>query len=539
MEKIYINGKIYIGKKDNVWEETVVTSNDKIVFVGDLEKAKEEFPRAVEIDLKGKCLFPGFIDAHAHPIMAAYYSSGIQFDIMMEKESIFAQVEKFLKENPDRDNYFGHGYGEWHFNDIPPTKEILDEICNDKPILLIGSTGHEGFCNSKTLELAGITKDTKDPIPGFHFFYRDENGEPTGHFAELSCMLMMMDKIEFFDEEQLKVWLKVCFDMYREAGITAVAECGAEGFMEEKGLPLLHSMIETGEVPQRIFGSELILTQEAMIGSIERLLEKRTNIYIQDMLEFKTMKIINDGTFETKTASLVEPYTYNGEKVEPMLCDEQLSEFCLDVAKENLDIYIHAIGDKAIHETVKAAKAVREAGYDKTRITNAHTTLCIPEDIPLFAKYNIIANTTGCWHYGTDNDRPIIGDRTDRTYPIKEILKNGGKLSLGSDFPVDELGIHPMISMEVAHTRQMPGEPDALVLPPVDWKLSIEEIIGGYTIGAAYQIGMEDKIGSIEVGKYADFSVFDNNPFEVDKYEIHNIKTAMTVINGEIVYSNI
>ncbi len=536
MNKIYVNGKIYLGKKDS-WVEAVVTEGDKIIFVGTLCEGKTRYPEALVEDIKGGFVFPGFIDAHAHPILAAYFRSGIQLNVEMDKKQILAAISDYVDKNKDKRNYFGQGYAEWLFSE-GPTKEELDEICMEKPILILGSSGHEGWCNSKALEEAKVDKYTKDPIPGFQFFSRKSDGEPTGHFTESECLLKITDAIEFFNEKDVEGWIEEIFEYLSSLGITSLAECGVMPFMAKSGFSVMEKLAIEGRLPQRVFGSYFLLMEEDVPVAVERLKELRRKYYVEDNYEFNTLKIINDGTFESVNASMLEPYDHDGSTVKPMLEGKILEKLCIEAAKEGFDIYIHGIGDRAVRATLEAGKAVREAGYIDTRITNAHTSLVHDNDVCKFKKYNVIANTTGCWHYGTVEGRDILGDRMDKSYNMRSLIDSGAIISLGSDFPVDELGAHPMISMEVAHTRQYPGCPESLVLEPTGSTLSIEEIINGYTKNAAYQLKMEDKIGTIDVGKYADFTILEDNPFEVDKYDIHKIKVLMTVKGGKTIYRN-
>ncbi len=535
--KLYKNGKVYLGKQD-LWADAVVTFDDKIMFVGSEEDAKNFCKDPEVIDLKGTFMFPGFIDAHAHIMLAAYMTSGILIDAEMEEDEVLAEIKSHIENNPNKTSYFGQGYGEWYFGDLGPTKEMLDEICSDKPVLILSSGGHEGFCNSKALEIAEITKATKDPIPGFHFFHRYDDGEPTGRFAETGCIYMLFDRIEFFKNEEVKGWIEKTLAYLSELGITSIADCGAMPTMAEQGFPILHEMALSGALSHRVFGCEFISTNEEVEDSLSNLKKLHKKFNVEDSLEFNTLKIINDGTFESATASTMEPYCHDGSIVEPMLEGETLSKLCVNAASLGFDIYIHAIGDRSIKATLDAAKDVRNANCNDTRITNAHTVLVRDCDIPLFSKYNVIANTTGCWHYGTEDGRELLGDRIDYFYPMKKLIDSGARVSLGSDFPVDERGAHPMISMETAVTRQLVGEPNAIKAKPYDQAMSIEEIIDGYTVNAAYQIRKEKVLGSIEVGKYADFTVLKENPFQVDSYNIHKIQVALTIKGGKVTYAD-
>ncbi|SDK08641.1 Amidohydrolase family protein [Natronincola ferrireducens] len=184
-----------------------------------------------------------------------------------------------------------------------------------------------------------------------------------------------------------------------------------------------------------------------------------------------------------------------------------------------------------------AAKAVREAGYHDTRLTNAHTQYVRREDRELFGKYNVIANTTGAWFVNDENNEIALGDRAKELFLMKTLIKNGSKITLSSDYSASELGHEPLKNIEMIVTRQVYGEKDFPVLEPVEERLTIEEAIEAYTINAAYQVRMDDKIGSIEEGKYADLVVLGENIFETDTYSIHRIPVVMTITNGKVVYN--
>lgn len=533
---VFHGGQIYTMNKKEPQAQSVAVRDGKIIAVGsngEIESYIDEKTKV--IPLEGKFMLPGFIDAHAHPILAAFFSSGIAFDVYMTLEDIINGVATYIEENPEKEAYVGAGYPEWIFSAGGPKKEILDEICKEKPILLIGSGGHEAWSNSKGFEIAGVDADFPDPIPNFHYFHRDKEGQPTGGIVETGPVEFMMKALNPFDRETIKQRIRDNVGYFNSLGITTIVDCGSFDFMEEVGLPLLKEMREQNLLNYRLFGCTFVARKDQVRESMEKL-KKASSVYNDDFFSIQFLKIINDGTVESRSASFFEPYGDSDTMSAPLLEGEELYGLCMEAAKEGFDIYIHAIGDRSIHETLMAAKRVREAGYENIRITNAHTQYVKKEERPLFGKYNVIANTTGSWHYGnTDLDEALL-ERKDEIFTMKELLNYGAKMSLGSDFPVDELGPEPLKAIEIATTRQMFGERDSMMLNPLSERLTIHEAIEGYTTSAAYQVHMEDKIGTIAVGKYADLAIFEENPFEVDPYAIHKIPVVMTVFNGKIVY---
>ena len=299
---------------------------------------------------------------------------------------------------------------------------------------------------------------------------------------------------------------------------------------------MIKEMLDEGSLKQRIFGCCFVAEPGSEKDAVSHLEELNRRFDYSDWIEINTLKIINDGTVESKTASLMEPYTGEDKCIRPMLEGEMLQDLCMEAAEKGFDIYIHAIGDRAVHETVMAAERIRKAGMTKTRITNAHTELVIEDDIEKFAKFDITANTTGGWHYGTTDERASLGKRAELLFPVKVIMNTGGRMSLGSDFPVDEQGANPLISIEIGVNRQLAGRSESMVLPPEEYKLKISQMIEGYTRSAAYQIGKDDRLGTITAGMYADFTVLERNPFTEEKYGIHKIPVVMTVVEDKITY---
>lgn len=536
-ESLYYNGNIYCSAKEDTWAEAVAVADGKVLFAGSRQEAEAFRCEETElVDLEGYTMVPGLIDAHAHPIMAAYFLSGFLLNVDMDRNEILDEFRSYVQKHPHNQAYFGHGYAEWIFEGQRPHRSELDAICADKPVVITGSSGHEGWCNTKALELAGIDRSFSDPVPGFHFFRRDPDGEPTGHFMEMGCLSILCQRLQLFDEKTVRKELEGVFDYFSSIGITSIADCGSLPFMEEMGLPILADMAKGNELAQRVFGCCFVAQPGDEKNAIEHLNKLNERYHIPDWLEINTLKIINDGTIESKTASLSEPYLGESRCVSPMLEGRALQELCLDAAEAGFDIYIHAIGDRAIHETVLAAEKIRGAGYGRTRITNAHTELVLENDIPKFAEYDITANTTGSWHYGTEDEVSILGERCRRLFPLKSILEEGGRMSLGSDFPVDEQGANPLISIETGITRQLAGEKESLILQPESQRLTVRQMMEGYTASAAYQLGKELKLGSIEAGKYADFTILEANPFTVDPYSIHKIPVIMTVVGGKVTY---
>lgn len=536
-DKIYVNGSIFTVNDKSEWAQAVAVEGNKIIYVGDRAGAEALCDAETEVcDLDGKMLLPGFIDGHCHPVLAAHYLCGIYLEIEWGVEECLAEIERFVKENPDNDTYFGLGYAEWIFDETGPKKEMLDAICPDKPMMILGSSGHEAWVNTRALELAGITRDTPDPIPGFHYFHRDAEGNPTGHLLEMGTETMVIEKINFFDHDVIEGVIKAGSDGYAAMGVTSTCDMGAPEYMLKAYFETVPEMIENGTYKQRFVGCGRMVTDKSEVDIVMPRLHEYKEKYNTDKFRINFLKIINDGTLETRSAALSEPYDEDGSMIYPLFNREEMAEVGLRAAKDGLNINVHGIGDEAISGTLAMARAIREAGYDDCRITNSHCDYVKDEELGLFGKYDVIANTTCVWHYGNPDMEKVIGDRQNHTFRIKTMIKGGCRMGQGSDYPVDEFGREPLKGIEMGCSRQLFDHPELPVLEPYEEKLSVEDGIRSYTINNAYQMHMDDRLGSIEVGKYADLVILEKNIFDVPVSEIHKVEVCETIMDGKTVY---
>ena len=538
-EKIFYNGRIYTVNENREWADAIAISGNKIIGV---EKSKKEIEKHASattewIDLKGLMMLPGLIDAHAHPIWAGFIKSGILLNMYQTVKDIQETVREYIQNHPHQQVYFGQGYSEWMFDQNGPQKELLDEVCPDKPIILLGGGLHSGWCNSKALEIAGITKDTPDPDPGAQFYRRREDGTPNGSLVEGGPINSVIDAIQPFDESAVLDSLAKVSEEYTKAGVTAIHDGGSEKNMVELGRSLLIKLTSEKRFNQRVKSCEFVNTISSKAGVVDRIKESNKK-YNSDFFEVNSLKVIMDGSFEARSAALLDPYP-DGTIIHPLLEGDDLYELFENTASAGFDICIHAIGDWAARETLLAIKKLRESGYSDCRIAIIHCNYIDDGDFEMFQKYDVMANTTAIWHHKNVDKENIIGyERANKNFLMNRLYNIGVKVTFGSDHPADEYGKEPLKGIEMGTTRQMYGMPEDPILPPYSERLTVKKMIEGYTINAAYQMRMDDKIGSIEPGKFADLVVLHENLFEIDPHDIHNVEVAMTIADGRIVYQN-
>ena len=535
--RLLLNGKFYTVDEKKPWAEAVVLEGNKIAFVGSNEEAKKFVGSkdALVEDLGGKLVTPGLIDGHLHVFAATMFDGLLRLDGMSPKEMIQA-IANDVKAHPDRSSYTGMGWFDTAFGGDGPNKKELDAICSDKPMAYLSASMHTVWCNSKALEVAGISRDTPDIDPlGGVIYVRDENGEPTGYCKEIASMDKVMGAAKYFDDDAMARSLEEFKINCSKNGITSLVDCGAISFMKYILNDNLCAKTDKDECPVRInfcgFAGVAGLYDIAFNDAVTY-----SKKYNNDRFFCTFGKLFNDGTVETFSAAIPHPYP-NGNVIAPIMTTEILTKKFEEFAKAGIDVNIHAIGPDAIHNLLLAAGNVRAKGYKDLRIICSHSAYVYPEDLKLFGKNDVFSNTTGCWIASmSKEDEELVAQLTEaKAYPVKSIMDSGTKVGFGSDFPTDPTTFPVMPNMETLVTRSHCGDKNAFVHDKAEC-ISVADVIKGYTINNAYQMRREKVLGSIEVGKYADLTIFNENLFEIDPHEIHNVTIFETIKDGITTY---
>ena len=567
--RVLLNGNFYTLNKQQPWAQAVVIDGKKIAYVGTNEGARKFIRSGVEVsDLNNKFATPGFIDGHMH-FFAEVVCRAFSFNRTPEcVAGNLAVIKHYVASHKQNSSVLGIEWSSlkptcWtvpEYIDHGLTRHFLDEICSDKPVVILLANGHEGVCNSLALNVAGVTRTTQDiDTEGNEYFQRDAFGEPTGYFVGMHTISLLLDSFDYLNCESL---YKNANDFARkcsEAGLTSAVDCG--NFYFAKGLMSKHIIkrLITSNWPLRLFacgfqaeqggvGTEAACFQYkkqkgnfSFSGALEVALKESSRlskIYNLDVFTCNFMKVIYDGKKER--CAKISYVAVDDARKQPLISVRDLSQLGYLCAKEGININIHISYSDATHNVLEAAKRLRERGYDDLRITISHSTFVSPEDIELFAKYNVLANSTGSFiprtptKEGIKEAKQITGALS---YPLKSIADSGGKVGIGSDCPYIPGHFNPLYEIEQVITRQVVDSVDGYANNASEG-LSVEQAIEAYTINNAYQVHMEDKIGSLEVGKYADITIFDKNLFEVDKHEIHNVQVEETIMNGRTYYKN-
>jgi len=539
--QVFVNGLIYSMDDVATRHTAMVIEGNRIVYLGDDSGAMAwARDQSDVLSLDGKAVFPGFIDTHIHIMDTLPLMDGAMLSPSQSADEVLASLKQHLINNPDQNPVLGAGFLARAFGINGPTAAQLDEIVSDKPALIIDEGGHTAWANSKALAMAGISKSTPDPVPGAHFFQRDEEGMPTGWLVEGAAIDPVAAALNLVSKDVLQTKAPGFFEKMSAVGLTAAFDAGMID-TEEVGREVAFALAQEQRLPVRVVASLYVNRPSDLIDSVENLRELNKR-YDHPFFEVNTLKLSLDGTVEAKTAVTLEPYSIpEGHRATPLLPPSEMTGTVIQAAGRNIDLHLHAIGDGAVRTALDAIEAAHTTHPDTlSRFTICHIQVVDSQDIPRFAALNVVGQTTPTWFEYDYLALEYLGRaRFQQLYPIASIRRQGAKITLGSDYPVTWIGedaLNPMFNIEMAVTRQQAGNGDYPIQAKISERLSVDQAIRAHTIDAAWQLGLEDDIGSLELGKLADFVILDEDPYAVPIHDLHRIQVNRTYSDGRLVY---
>lgn len=545
---IIAGGTIYTVDGESSVAEALAVRDGKIVYVGSSAGAA---PYAGEntqrIDLDGQPVFPGFTDSHAHLPDGGGTLLGLGFQGMTSAEEIVAAVKAYADAHPDMPAIMGSGWELNLFPDANPSKELLDAVVPDRPVFLGAADGHNGWVNSKALELAGITKDTEDPLNGR--IERDADGNATGTLRE-SAQGLVMHIFPTPDVDDVIKNLEAGMAYQAGHGITATIDAAIMADVNEQAYL---AVAERADLPQRVRLSLLaaeemvtsVVTEENAAATVDKLVSRRAQFRARSAgrLDAEAVKIFVDGVPENHTAALLEPYVNAplgpDHAGEINLSEQALSDYTTKLEAKDFQVHMHAIGDRAVRVGLNALEAAKKANGERDRRHQlAHLEIVQPEDIARFGPLGVTADMQTLWHfrdaYISDLTEPFLQEELHRwLYPAKSFIEADARIVWGSDWPVSTS--NPFHSIEVAVLRKDPENADDQRWIPEE-AVSVDDMIRALTVNGAYLMGQDDIRGSLEVGKEADFIILDADPYKVQPEAISDIKVTTTYIGGACVH---
>jgi predicted amidohydrolase YtcJ len=530
------NGKFYTVDTSQPWAQAVAIEDGRLVYVGDADGVSEFIDADTAVhDLAGRFVLPGLVDSHTHPGLVARSVDYVDLPWTPEtKQEMFDVLVAYAEANPEKNFIVGGRWPTAFFGEEGPNRQELDAVIADRPVILKDTSGHAQWLNTRALEVLGIDRDTPDPIPGLSYLYRDADGEPTGWIKERAIDKQLAAAgIGGISTDSLAGFL----DYLAALGVTVMFDAGNS----DEGYKAAAILERENRMPLRYEGSYRIETEDQLNGAVAELKRLRET-YGGERLKFNTIKIMFDGVSEIRTSAVLEPFLgeekYRGKT---LVDSNRLRDFILELHEETIDLHLHTVGDGAVRTALDAVEAARTelGGAPKIRITLCHLEVIDDSDFDRFSELDIFSNFSPQWHGGHIQGAQLTLGQERYDQMFRPLIDRNVTVTFSSDitnagkWKTDRAS--PFFGMQVGHTRVEPEfGPNAKIRPPENERLSVANMIRGYTLNGAMQLGMESDLGSIEVGKIADLVVLDRNLFEVLPDQIKSSRPTAVLMEGRL-----
>ncbi len=538
-----INGAIHTMDESGTVAEAIGIEDGEIVYVGNAEGLPNVIGLGTEvIDLDGAMVLPGFVDGHIHAVAGGLIMLGVDLQTD-DKDELFALIREEVETNKN-DLILGYGVRFNPWTDGNPTAAMLDEIESERPVYFWAIDGHAAWANSKALELAGIDKDTPDTVPGFSFFERDAEGNPTGWIVEIPAQLQVLSALMEISPEFMKDGVEVWLSRFAAAGITSIHDHGIQGMGQDEGFQMLTDFETAGDLPLRVVGS--YYWNDGNVDPLPGTLELREK-FNSDLVKARYLKINMDGGDDKWTALMVEPYSDKPENVpQPIIPYDVMQDAVIRADAAGVDVTCHCFGDLAVRRLLDAVEAAIEVNPQRDRRHKiTHGVYIHPDDYARFGQLGVTYDSSGAWMSFDPLMQSIatsrVGpERVDLAFPTTRVLSEGGKFSFGSDWPISGYvsEYRPLAAIEAGVTRTLDGRKDIAPLGGDEAKMSLDQALRAHTIDSAYGMGLGSEIGSLEVGKKADLVVLSQNLYDIDPNDISEVDVLYTIMDGNITWDH-
>lgn len=533
---VIINGKVLTINNENPTAEAIAVSGENIIAVGTTRKISNYIRKGTTtvIDAKGRLVIPGFNDAHVHfgPLDPDYIELRYTTDPSVITERVKAQV---ARSKPGELIKGGHWEHEMFTTRQWPTKELLDKVSPNNPVMLSRADGHSVLVNSYILKASGITKNSPNPFGGE--IQKDPvTGEPTGILKENAESLIKTGEVKSertAEEESIRLWQGYLLAMKeaRELGVTSVQVPGSADFEAYEKLQKVGLLTSRIDIGKPLTADTSIL--RSYIG-IAKKYPKEGN-----WIRFGYLKAFIDGTIGSGTALMFEPFSDNpGSSGLAMIPYDEFENMVVTADKFGFQIGVHAIGDKGNNWVLNSyEKAQQVNGKRDSRHRDEHAQTLLLADIKRFTQLGVIPSMqpTHCISDKKFCEKRIGPERALGAYAWKSLADAGAMLAFGTDYQVEPL--NPMEGLYAAVTRK-----DRLGESGEGWhpeqKITMEQAIKYYTLGSAYAQFMENRKGIIKKGYLADIVITDKDLLTIPETEIMKTKVDYTITGGKVVYAS-
>ena len=551
-DALYMNGRFYTMDDHNAIAEAIAVNGDRIAGVGSQEYIRRKFKAKNIIDLQGKTVFPGFIDAHCHLLGLGLARMTVDLDEAGSEEEAAALVLRNALAVPAGQWIRGRGWDEnsWAKKSLP-THASLDAMTSDNPVFLLRIDGHACWVNQKTLALANITTATADP-PGGRII-RDKKGNPSGVLIDAAMDLVYKFIPEPSDDEM------------RQAVRIAMRECDSCGLtsVQEMELDLRQFNLYKKLIGENVFPLRVYSCIDGPGETWEYFKQHRMLLDYGDCrLTVRGFKLYVDGALGSRGAALIEPYSDDaGNRGVTLLSDEELKELVQEAVDCGYQVCTHAIGDRANHMILDVYEnTVRRHPLADLRLRVEHAQVLADEDIPRFKELRILPSMqpVQCTSDMFWAEARLGAKRVRNAFAWRSLLHTGVMIPGGSDFPVESP--NPLYGIYAACTRQdlhgiprsaedvrknfqiaQEGLADTTAFEN-GWygseRMTREEAVKSFTRWAAYAAFEEDLKGALRSGMLADFVVLSADIMTIPVQEIPETKVVTTVLGGKVVYQS-
>jgi len=535
---ILTGARVYTMDAARSWGEAVAVKDGRILAAGSARSVAEtKGPSTRMVDLPGRFVIPGFQDAHVHALHGGLYQTRCELHDVSGREHYIETIKSYAAEHPDREWILGGG---WYMEFFPrgtPDKALLDDVVPDRPVFLYNRDVHGAWVNSAALKRAGISKDSPEPSGGR--IERDAAGEPQGTLHEHAMDLVARLVPETTHEERL-AGLRAAQSYLHSLGITS----WQDPWILEEDLRAYLALDEAGGLSARVL-LDLLWERDQGEEQLERLKEQRQRGTV-GRVRATGIKIFQDGIAENFTAAMLEPYLDDAGKPTgnagiSMIEPRDLNRFVTMLDAEGFQVHFHAIGDRAVRESLDAVEAARSTnGTRDARHHICHLQVVDRDDIARFRRLGVVANCQPLWACNEEQMSrltiPFLGpERSRRQYPFASLRRAGATLAFGSDWSVSSP--NPLLEMQVAIERTPVEDRDTEPFLPEE-RLDLPASLAAFTIGSAFVNHHEDATGSVEPGKLADLAILDRDVFEPEAGPLGDASVIATLVDGEVVFDD-
>jgi predicted amidohydrolase YtcJ len=541
-DTMIVNARIYTVNPKQPWAEALAIGGDKILAVGTAKEiAGYRSPSTHVMDVQQRLVLPGFTDCHIHFLDGSLSLLQVNLDDTRTVSEIQTMVKAFADAHPDLPWVLGRGWNYAVFNPLGlPDKRYLDQIIPDRPVYLESFDGHTWWANSKALMLAGIGKGPANP-PGGEFVRDPKSGEPTGTIKEDAADEVVRKAIpEPGHQEIVDALIQGMHEANRFGLVRAISPDGTHVQGGDFGvLEIYDELRRQGQLTVR-FQIAARLQPPVVTDTEVKKIEDARRRYHDEWISAGAAKFFLDGVIESHTAAMLTPYSDDPKQTGSLLwTPDNYKRAVIKLDAAHIQIFTHAIGDRAVRLALDAYREAQNSNHTRdARDRIEHIETISAEDIPRFGKLGVIPSFQPLHAY-PDEDLlkvwlPKAGaERAQRGFAWHSVAQDGGVLAFGSDWPIVTLS--PWPGVQNALTRQTnDGDPPGGFLPGE--RVSLEDAIKAYTLGAAFAGLREKTEGSLEPGKLADLIVLSQDLFKIKPSQVSNTDVLLTMVGGKVVY---